>query len=130
MSRNDDRIREIREIRFKTMKLGLLGSAETHRGTRWASNWSFAVREAWAGGFEFSEKRRSTRRPIIFHLRVPLEAIDKVLEARNQRLEAWGRSLELVIDTTNTCDDPGAVLRGFQAATHLFQSHLDPLELS
>ncbi|KAD3641160.1 hypothetical protein E3N88_30384 [Mikania micrantha] len=40
------------------MKLGLLGSAETHRDTRWAHNWAFAVREAQAGEFEFSEKRR------------------------------------------------------------------------
>ncbi|KAD4385717.1 hypothetical protein E3N88_25886 [Mikania micrantha] len=58
MTRNDDRIREIREIRFKTMKFGLLGSTETHRGTRWAPNWAFAVREARAGEFEFSENHR------------------------------------------------------------------------
>ncbi|KAD6795466.1 hypothetical protein E3N88_06362 [Mikania micrantha] len=69
MLRNDDRIREIRKIRFKTMKLDLLGSAETHRGTRWTYNWAFAVREAQAGEFEFSEKRRGTRRPIIFNHR-------------------------------------------------------------
>ncbi|KAD4981797.1 hypothetical protein E3N88_18468 [Mikania micrantha] len=37
------------------MKLGLLGSTETHRGTRWTPNWAFAVREAWVGEFEFSE---------------------------------------------------------------------------
>ncbi|KAD3336889.1 hypothetical protein E3N88_32408 [Mikania micrantha] len=69
MTRNDDRIREIRKIRFKTMKMGLLGSTETHRGTRWAPNWAFAVREARAGEFEFSERRRGTRRPINFHHR-------------------------------------------------------------
>ncbi|KAD4179718.1 hypothetical protein E3N88_28309 [Mikania micrantha] len=51
------------------MKLGLLGSTKTHRGTLWAPNWAFTVREARAGEFEFSEKRRGTRRPIIFHLR-------------------------------------------------------------
>ncbi|KAD5317093.1 hypothetical protein E3N88_17039 [Mikania micrantha] len=56
------------------MKLGLLGSTETHRGTRWAPNWAFAVREARAGEFEFSEKRRGTRRPIIFHLRGVVKA--------------------------------------------------------
>ncbi|KAD2394425.1 hypothetical protein E3N88_41402 [Mikania micrantha] len=51
------------------MKLGLVGSTETHRGTRWAPRWAFAAREAQAGEFEFSEIRRGTRRPIIFHHR-------------------------------------------------------------
>ncbi|KAD4180464.1 hypothetical protein E3N88_29055 [Mikania micrantha] len=52
------------------MKLGLLGSTETHRGTRWAPKWAFAVREAWVGEFEFSENHSGTRRPIICHHRV------------------------------------------------------------
>ncbi|KAD4889021.1 hypothetical protein E3N88_21094 [Mikania micrantha] len=55
------------------MKLGLLGSTETHRGTRWAPNWAFAVREAWAGEFELSENHRGTRRPINFHHRGSIE---------------------------------------------------------
>ncbi|KAD6454509.1 hypothetical protein E3N88_09215 [Mikania micrantha] len=55
------------------MKLGLLGSTETHRGTRWAPNWAFAVREAWAGEFELSENHRGTRRPIILHHRGALK---------------------------------------------------------
>ncbi|KAD2805556.1 hypothetical protein E3N88_38933 [Mikania micrantha] len=58
------------------MELGLVGSTETHRGTRWAPKWAFAVREAWAGEFEFSEIHRGTRRPIIFHHR---EAIFKLV---------------------------------------------------
>ncbi|KAD0195984.1 hypothetical protein E3N88_44649 [Mikania micrantha] len=40
------------------MKLGLLGSTETHRGTRWAPKWAFAAREAQVGEFEFSEIHR------------------------------------------------------------------------
>ncbi|KAD6795604.1 hypothetical protein E3N88_06500 [Mikania micrantha] len=69
------------------MKLGLLGSTETHRGTRWAPNWAFAVREARAGEFEFSEKRRGTRRPIIFHLRaVAWEAAVKEIDGGGRRL--------------------------------------------
>ncbi|KAD2060939.1 hypothetical protein E3N88_41931 [Mikania micrantha] len=46
------------------MKLGLLGSTETHRGTRWAPNWAFAVREAWAGEFELSENHRDAFWPV------------------------------------------------------------------
>ncbi|KAD7478385.1 hypothetical protein E3N88_01521 [Mikania micrantha] len=37
VSRNDDRIREIRKIRFKTMKLDLLGSTKTHCESRYAT---------------------------------------------------------------------------------------------
>ncbi|KAD4888501.1 hypothetical protein E3N88_20574 [Mikania micrantha] len=48
------------------MKLGLLCSTGTHRGTRWAPKWAFAAREAQAGEFEFSKIHRGTRRPIIF----------------------------------------------------------------
>ncbi|KAD4888203.1 hypothetical protein E3N88_20276 [Mikania micrantha] len=81
----DNRIREIRKIRFKTMKLGLLGSIETHRGTRWAPSWAFAIREACAGEFEFSEKSRGTRRPINFHHRV--EATSKTFGGHWRRLK-------------------------------------------
>ncbi|KAD6796001.1 hypothetical protein E3N88_06897 [Mikania micrantha] len=35
MSRIDDHNREIRENRFETTKLSLLGFSGTHRGTRW-----------------------------------------------------------------------------------------------
>ncbi|KAD6118873.1 hypothetical protein E3N88_10144 [Mikania micrantha] len=63
------------------MKLGLLGSAETHRGTRWASKWAFAVREAWVGEFEFSEIHREAINHHFKRLRAAVKAIPGVLEA-------------------------------------------------
>ncbi|KAD4888004.1 hypothetical protein E3N88_20077 [Mikania micrantha] len=95
MTRNDDRIREIRKIRFKTMKMGLLGSTETHRGTRWAPNWAFAVREARAGEFEFSGKRRGTRRPIIFHHRGRGEGFKNIQPSTSSAFERISASLGL-----------------------------------
>ncbi|KAD5961437.1 hypothetical protein E3N88_12910 [Mikania micrantha] len=55
------------------MKLDLLGSAETHRGTRWTYNWAFAVREAQAGEFEFSKK--TSRYATTDHLQPSREAL-------------------------------------------------------
>ncbi|KAD4586620.1 hypothetical protein E3N88_24221 [Mikania micrantha] len=57
------------------MKLGLSGSAETHRGTRWAPNWAFAVREDQAEEFEFSEIHRNP--------------FWKEVKAFGEELEAW-----------------------------------------
>ncbi|KAD2804035.1 hypothetical protein E3N88_37412 [Mikania micrantha] len=36
---------------------------QTHRGTLWAPNWAFAIREAWAGEFELSENHRDDLLP-------------------------------------------------------------------
>ncbi|KAD4888395.1 hypothetical protein E3N88_20468 [Mikania micrantha] len=74
------------------MNLGLLGSTETHRGTRWAPKWAIAVREAWAGEFEFSENHRGTRRPIICHHRVDSSlprAVPEVAQAPFRDLKLW-----------------------------------------
>ncbi|KAD2158596.1 hypothetical protein E3N88_41717 [Mikania micrantha] len=64
------------------MKLGLLGSTETHRGTRWAPKWAFAAREAQVGEFEFSEIHRARRgHPPYARLGAAVKNISDPLEA-------------------------------------------------
>ncbi|KAD4888305.1 hypothetical protein E3N88_20378 [Mikania micrantha] len=72
MSRNDDRNRKIRENRFKTRKLGLLGFSGTHRGTRCSHRRNH------------SGTRQASREfaPEILH------AIGGLLEAPHWRIEA------------------------------------------
>ncbi|KAD0605064.1 hypothetical protein E3N88_43994 [Mikania micrantha] len=98
------------------MKLGLLGSTETHRGTRWANKWAFAVREAQTGEFEFSEIRRGTRRPIIFHHRANLEDIEGLSSSEPQEHQTLSF---LTIE---------AILAPPRAAPDLFRPYLDELE--
>ncbi|KAD6795969.1 hypothetical protein E3N88_06865 [Mikania micrantha] len=61
MSRNDARIRWKLEKRFKTMKLGQLGSLWTHRGTRWTPIISIAARDEFSGKIESQNPPRYAR---------------------------------------------------------------------
>ncbi|KAD3338101.1 hypothetical protein E3N88_33622 [Mikania micrantha] len=75
------------------MKLGLLGSTETHRGTRWAHKWAFAVRDPWAGEFEFL--RKESRYATTDQLPPPRRRGE--LEAINHHFERLGAAVKAIL---------------------------------